>query len=55
MKNEIKIRTDVNLSAEEHQATVLAGQSIPLGPELEPVDTSIIGKAVIIDRVSKPK
>eukprot|EP01041_Mallomonas_annulata_P011862 gene11862-24855_t len=45
---------EVKLS-NEHQVTVEAGQDSPHGPELEPIDTSVIGKPITIQKVSGSK
>jgi hypothetical protein len=44
---------DVRLS-EANMVVVEAGQENPHGPELAAVDTSVLGKPVIVDRVEKP-
>jgi hypothetical protein len=49
----IVLNADVSLS-EENLAVVQQGQSDPHGPELAPVDTSVLGHKVIIDKVNRP-
>ena len=44
---------DVKLS-ESNMVVVDAGQVDPHGPELAAVDTSVLGKQVIIDKVERP-
>jgi hypothetical protein len=41
--------------SEEHVVTVEANQDNPNGPMLEPVDTAMIGKPVIIEKVANRK
>ncbi len=47
------MQTNIGLAVslkEEHQVTVQAGQDLPHGPELAPIDPSFIGKHVQVNR-----
>jgi hypothetical protein len=41
--------TEVQLSS-EHSTTLSAGQTLPNGPEMTPVDPSYSGKEVIVEK-----
>lgn len=40
---------------EEHNATIAAGQHLPLGPELEPIDPSYVGADIVINKAKGDK
>ena len=46
---------DVDLSSVESQTTIEARQDNPLGAEIQPVDTSVLGNEVKIDTVTHKK
>lgn len=49
------LNLDVDLSSVESQTTIEARQDNPLGAEIQPVDTSVLGNEVKIDTVTNKK